>query len=517
MRTKIFSRSIAWAVVALTAAVSISHAITVSGQVLGCGGEALVGVRVICTGGSQQQEMLTDSQGNYSFSVTPGWAGEVYALPGQCNELGCPPFTDYTFKPAFTHEITQVFRGAPKPTIVAPSGGGTVYAGEVLHIDWNDFGVSPHETVVEVSRNGTNGPWEVIASQVGGASELDWTVTLPASNNCRLRVTNPCAAPGFETGPPQDMLSTDFVIKNRLSISAPQAGVTWDIGTSHTITWDNCESCGYTSLELLYSTTNPVLYGTIVANLPVSAKSYDWTVAGPVSSNARVMVKAWKGANDSEAVTSNSFKIDCIDVTMTAPVINGGHPRYIGATMTFSVAVNKTPCSPVQYQYSVSRDGGVNWEALALIANPSYVWTITGPSSTNCKARIVAYNDNETITMTTARFTIAACGDCPLPEQGRSAEAIPQRTGIVGNAPNPFTSSTAIQFELATSGPVAIEILDVSGRLVRRVNLGQQGVGPGEWVWDGRDDSNHRVGSGVYYARLTAAAVVDVRQVTMNK
>ena len=90
-------------------------------------------------------------------------------------------------------------------------------------------------------------------------------------------------------------------------------------------------------------------------------------------------------------------------------------------------------------------------------------------------------------------------------------------TRLLGNHPNPFNPRTTIRFELANSAPVKIGIYSVDGLLVRRVNLGAQQPGVGQWIWDGNDDTGRRASSGTYYVTLQAGAFVDRLPVTLLK
>jgi flagellar hook assembly protein FlgD len=47
-------------------------------------------------------------------------------------------------------------------------------------------------------------------------------------------------------------------------------------------------------------------------------------------------------------------------------------------------------------------------------------------------------------------------------------------------------------------------VLDAAGRVVRRVHQGKAGPGSVTFLWDGRDDASHPVGSGVYFIRVEA-------------
>ena len=72
------------------------------------------------------------------------------------------------------------------------------------------------------------------------------------------------------------------------------------------------------------------------------------------------------------------------------------------------------------------------------------------------------------------------------------------------NQPNPFTYFTTIRYEVPTAGSVTLEIHDVTGRLVRTLVDGPQTPGPHTTVWDGSDEVDRKLASGIYFYRLTA-------------
>jgi hypothetical protein len=85
------------------------------------------------------------------------------------------------------------------------------------------------------------------------------------------------------------------------------------------------------------------------------------------------------------------------------------------------------------------------------------------------------------------------------------------------NEPNPFSPRTTIKFSLAQSGPVEIVIYDVNGRQVRK--LVDERMDPGFYsvVWDGTNDSSHRVGSGVYWSQMKAGSFVSNKKLVVLK
>jgi hypothetical protein len=67
--------------------------------------------------------------------------------------------------------------------------------------------------------------------------------------------------------------------------------------------------------------------------------------------------------------------------------------------------------------------------------------------------------------------------------------------------PNPMTHRAAIGFRLPTGEAGTIDLVSVSGRLVRRFTV--RGTGEESAVmWDGRDNDGRRTPAGVYYYRL---------------
>jgi TolB protein len=72
------------------------------------------------------------------------------------------------------------------------------------------------------------------------------------------------------------------------------------------------------------------------------------------------------------------------------------------------------------------------------------------------------------------------------------------------NYPNPFNPSTTIQFELAQSVEVKLDVYDMLGRTVRTLVNEQKNVGRYSIRWDGTDNNGYRAASGAYWFRLTS-------------
>lgn len=93
----------------------------------------------------------------------------------------------------------------------------------------------------------------------------------------------------------------------------------------------------------------------------------------------------------------------------------------------------------------------------------------------------------------------------------------PHEFKLVGNYPNPFNPSTTIQFSLATAGPAELAVYNMLGQKIRSLVSGRMEAGMHSVVWNGRDQENKPVSSGIYVARLKMEGKVETRRMTLVK
>ncbi|MCX5801757.1 MAG: hypothetical protein NTX17_10295 [Candidatus Eisenbacteria bacterium] len=75
------------------------------------------------------------------------------------------------------------------------------------------------------------------------------------------------------------------------------------------------------------------------------------------------------------------------------------------------------------------------------------------------------------------------------------------RVGFIGVRPNPSGVGFMLGYYAGARREAEFEVLDLSGRLVRRIECSG---GEGEVLWDGRDERGKEVRPGVYFARFLA-------------
>ncbi len=81
----------------------------------------------------------------------------------------------------------------------------------------------------------------------------------------------------------------------------------------------------------------------------------------------------------------------------------------------------------------------------------------------------------------------------------------PETAVLLGNKPNPFNASTAISFKLPSSDNITLEVLDISGKVVKNLANGNIASGIHTIVWNGKDNGGQDMPSGFYTYKLTTS------------
>ncbi|MBM3317204.1 MAG: right-handed parallel beta-helix repeat-containing protein, partial [Candidatus Eisenbacteria bacterium] len=100
------------------------------------------------------------------------------------------------------------------------------------------------------------------------------------------------------------------------------------------------------------------------------------------------------------------------------------------------------------------------------------------------------------------------CGQVGAQGVGCAGSAVGEETSAGPLAPalrvarNPGAGRVSLWLDLPGSGPATLTVLDVGGRIVRRLAGGDWLAGRHALTWDGRDDAGRPVGPGLYFLRL---------------
>lgn len=118
--------------------------------------------------------------------------------------------------------------------------------------------------------------------------------------------------------------------------------------------------------------------------------------------------------------------------------------------------------------------------------------------------------------------TTADIRNAYLTLQLRVGDVQPKDTLLAQNFPNPFNPETWIPYQLSKSTEVTLQIYDISGRLVRTLDLGWKPTGSymtqsSAAYWDGRNSVGERVASGPYFYTLQTRDFAATRRMVILK
>ncbi len=103
-------------------------------------------------------------------------------------------------------------------------------------------------------------------------------------------------------------------------------------------------------------------------------------------------------------------------------------------------------------------------------------------------------------------------------QEEESTPEFPQEFGLFANYPNPFNPSTSISFQVKKNTHCNLVIFDVKGRKIKTIYSGDVIANKlNTVVWDGKDNNNNDVSSGVYFYQLSGKGVEQTRKMILVK
>jgi hypothetical protein len=88
---------------------------------------------------------------------------------------------------------------------------------------------------------------------------------------------------------------------------------------------------------------------------------------------------------------------------------------------------------------------------------------------------------------------------------------------IQSNYPNPFNPSTTIVFSIPESRRVRVSVYNIKGQKVKDLLNDEMMRGSHRVIWDGKDNSNRSVSSGIYFIRLESMGKSSIRKAMLLK
>jgi hypothetical protein len=168
--------------------------------------------------------------------------------------------------------------------------------------------------------------------------------------------------------------------------------------------------------------------------------------------------------------------------------------------------------------YSSSTNGGLNWTPNEQVS-PTWLSTVGFPNQSKIGdyyhmisdddgadlAWAATFNNEQDVYYTRIpRATVSVADD------------VPRAVRLHPNSPNPFTSSTAIQFDVPASGArVKLEVFDATGQRVATLADRFTAGGPQVAHWAGKQADGRPATSGIYFCRYQVLGISETRKLML--
>jgi hypothetical protein len=105
----------------------------------------------------------------------------------------------------------------------------------------------------------------------------------------------------------------------------------------------------------------------------------------------------------------------------------------------------------------------------------------------------------------------------PLPETGVEENTIAKPFILYSLAPNPTRANALIKFQLVNTQKVKLNVYDVTGQLVKTLINDEKPAGKHQVYWNGQDEQQNQVSSGIYFLKFEAGNHVETRKLLLIK
>lgn len=310
----------------------------------------------------------------------------------------------------------------PTISIIYPNGGQQFKSKQGTFIQWQSTSISTIR-VEYSSNNGSN--WQTIATGVpANINYLNYTIPSIISSNYRVRLVAesnsairdsshntfsvtgnyPSPSPLKYQGGNYDGYAMRNNLADTIQILTPNGGQNLYGGATFVISWvyNNSEN-----VKLEYSTDSGFTWNLIVANIPSSSLSYNWTV--PSNGSNKCLIKItdnFSGINDK---SDSTFRIIPPSITLIHPI---GGEVFKSQQGTY-VQWTSNSVNTVKVEYT---NNGINWQTIAngVNANNRYL-NFTIPSTISNLYRVRVLAESNSAVRDSSRTNFSVNGNYPNP------------------------------------------------------------------------------------------------------
>ena len=254
--------------------------------------------------------------------------------------------------------------------------------------------------------SGTRSWRSTIASNTSNDGEFDWLVSLPSScgtGSYVLKVTS--LSKSWVYG-----IQGVYISRSWMEVTSPVGGDTWELGTTHAITWLSNDTGNRVAIELRFE-GNPV---SVITLDTLNDGSFEWSIPAslPVSYGYRIWIRSLLNLEHSDGYWSEPFLALTSGAVATLSVImpNGGETWSFGDTASIEWS-STGDIGDVRIE--LFKSGGYISTIAASTANDgSYQWQVPSSLSSgdDYSVKVTSLFDNSVADYSDSLFTIMSVG-----------------------------------------------------------------------------------------------------------
>ncbi|MFA5033140.1 MAG: Ser-Thr-rich GPI-anchored membrane family protein [bacterium] len=284
-------------------------------------------------------------------------------------------------------------------TVTSPNGGESWGRGNVYPITWTSAGVTGNikielykagafkMTIISSTANTGTYNWTIPAAQLVGT---DYKIKITSASNIAIT----------------DQSNANFSIivpTTSITVSAPNGGESWLVGSAHNLTWTSSGITGNVNIALY---KGGVLNSTIASDVANSG-SYNWNVPTGQTAGTDYKVRVTSVSAPTVYDESNanfSITVPSVGITVTAP--NGGESWAVSTTNSVTWVSSGVTGN---VNIDLYKGGVLNGAIASNISNSgTYSWAISGSQATGTdyKVRVTSVSDTSVKDESNSNFSI---------------------------------------------------------------------------------------------------------------
>ncbi|MCD6177411.1 MAG: T9SS type A sorting domain-containing protein [Candidatus Cloacimonetes bacterium] len=322
--------------------------------------------------------------------------------------------------------------------VTYPNGGESVVPSIQDTLRWNKYGDAEFVKIMISKDNMIS--WQMINEMTENSGSYPYMFDGPLSNECRIKIST-------LDEDSYDISDSLFTI-SAFNITQPEEASTLSYGVTDTLTW--IDTGNYDNVKIEFSANNGYSWETI-SETEENTGSFVYTVPGPPSEYCLFQISNITGTvqNISRPFTIVDSPVNWLSIENTLGIIPAG------GNVNNSITISSNELTPATY--------------VAVIKIITDIGQIL-----NIPITLEVYT------------TIPPIENYVLKQ----------------NYPNPFNPFTRIEYDVPKAGKITIKIYNIKGQYVKTLINEYKELGAYETYWDGTDDKNRNVSSGVYLYQL---------------